>query len=275
MGPDAIRRASLIFDGDRDPQYPSGLNPCEVLDTVDFGDLNIADDVTKVPKQIEDYASALIEGGQHLITLGGDHFITLPLLRAHVKKHGKLALVHFDAHQDTWDDDGTKISHGTFVTRAVAEDLIDVKRSVQIGIRTVAPKDYGIRQICAYDCNDVHTIANTVSGIVRGPAYLTFDIDVLDPAFAPGTGTPVAGGLDSRTALSALWKICMRSEFVGMDVVEVCPPYDQADITAVAASTVVQHYLQALAKKKAEQIEPSDENIVYLQNEQTTAQTAG
>ena len=187
----------------------------------------------------------------HLVSLGGDHFVTLPLLRAHAAVHGSLALVQFDAHQDTWPDDGTKLSHGTFVTRAVAEGLIDVDRSIQIGVRTVAPQDFGIEILDADTCHALGAggIAVRVRARVGdAAAYLTFDIDALDPAFAPGTGTPVAGGLSSGQALacvSALGDLDWR----GMDVMEVSPPYDHADVTAIAAASVVQRYLQLLAPR--------------------------
>ncbi len=150
FGPQAIRRASAIFDGD--PQYPSGRDPFAALAVVDYGDAFIDHGRTDaVPAAIEAEAAAIIADGARLFTLGGDHFVTLPLLRAHARRHGPLALVQFDAHQDTWDDcGGTRISHGTFVTTAVREGLIDPARSVQVGIRTCAPQDCGIAVIDAY-----------------------------------------------------------------------------------------------------------------------------
>jgi len=250
FGPQAIRRASAIFDGD--PQYPSGRDIFEHMRVIDWGDCFVEYERPRnAPGEIEAQARQIIDAGVHLVTLGGDHFITLPLLRAHAARHGPLALVQFDAHQDTWDDDGSKMSHGTFVTRAVNEGLIDVGRSVQIGIRTVAPNDYGIERI---DIDQCHALgAGGVAAKVRarvgpGPAYLTFDIDALDPAFAPGTGTPVAGGLSSAQALQALWSLG-ELDWRGMDVVEVSPPYDHSDITAIAAATVVQRYLQMIAAR--------------------------
>lgn len=248
FGPQAIRRASAIFDGD--PQYPSGRDPFAAMTVVDYGDCAIDHGrVDRVPAVIEEEARRILGSGAQLLTLGGDHFVTLPILRAHVAHHGPLALVQFDAHQDTWDDDGQKISHGTFVGRAVEEGLVDPALSVQIGIRTCAPHDFGIEIIDAYE---VHRLG--VDGVVEqvkarvgdAPAYLTFDIDCLDPAFAPGTGTPVAGGLSSAQALMTIQGLA-GLDWRGMDVVEVAPAYDHADITAIAASTVAQHYLQMLA----------------------------
>ena len=250
FGPAAIRRASAIFDGD--PQYPSRCDPFESLHVIDAGDCFFEyERLYAAPGAIEEQARQIVKAGAHLVTLGGDHFVTLPLLRAHADQHGPLALVQFDAHQDTWDDDGSKISHGTFVTRAVQEGLIDPARSIQIGVRTVAPQDFGIEILDADACHALGPggIAARIKGRVGpGPAYLTFDIDALDPAFAPGTGTPVAGGLTSAQALLAVWE-CRSLDWRGMDVVEVCPAYDHAEITAIAAASLVQRYLQGLAER--------------------------
>ncbi len=250
FGPQAIRRASAIFDGD--PQFPSGLDPFAALAVVDWGDcaLDYAN-IAGVPAAIEAQAREILDEGCHLITLGGDHFITLPLLRAHAAVHGPLALVQFDAHQDTWEDDGTRISHGTFVTRAEAEGLIDTAHSIQIGVRTVAPDDFGIEIVDAYEARGLGPAgiaARIRARVGDAAAYLTFDIDALDPAFAPGTGTPTAGGLTTVDALMALWAV-RGLDWRGMDVVEVSPPYDHADLTAIAASAISQHYLQMLAEK--------------------------
>jgi agmatinase len=252
FGPQAIRRASAIFDGD--PQYPSGLDPFARLRVIDAGDALF--DVgypSSVAPAIAAQVAQMLDSGCHLVTLGGDHFITLPLLRAHVRRHGPLALVQFDAHQDTWPDAGDRLSHGTFVTRAVAEGLIDPARSIQIGIRTVAPENFGIAIVDGYTAAGLTPagLAQAVRERVgRGPAYLTVDIDVLDPAFAPGTGTPVSGGLSSGHLLATLWAL-RDMDWRGMDVVETSPPYDHADITAIAASSVVQHYMQILAHRQA------------------------
>lgn len=254
FGPQALRRVSAIFDGDA--QFPSRLDPFETLAAVDYGDCPLPrSDLHGCAKSIEDHAAAIIATGAHLVTLGGDHFITLPLLRAHVARHGKLALVQFDAHQDTWDDGVGAISHGTFVLEAVREDLIDVDRSIQIGIRTVAPRDCGIAVIDGYAAQELG-VAGVVQAIQArvgdGPAYLTFDIDALDPGHAPGTGTPVAGGLATETALRMVWGI-RDLDWRGMDIVEVSPPYDHADATAIAGAAVAQHYIQGLALKKLAQ----------------------
>ncbi len=248
FGPGAIRRASALFDGD--PQFPSGKDPFKSLNVIDCGDCFFEyERIAEAPGLIETQARQIVDAGVHLISLGGDHFVTLPLLRAHRDRHGPVALVQFDAHQDTWDDDGTKISHGTFVTRAVAEGLIDVARSIQIGVRTIAPETFGIEVLDIDQCEALG--AAGIAARIRqragpGPCYLTFDVDSLDPSCAPGTGTPVAGGLTTRQALSILWRL-RELDWRGMDVVEVAPPYDTAEITAIAAAAIVQTYLQVVA----------------------------
>jgi len=251
FGPSAIRRASAIFDGD--PQYPFRLDLFERLAVVDYGDA--AFDYSR-PLEFADaiieQATAILAESAQLFTLGGDHFVTYPLLKAHVARYGPLALIQFDAHQDTWPDKPGTISHGTFVKRAVSEGLIDPAHSIQIGIRTVAPETCGIEVITADDFNMLGVdgaATRIVERVGKSRAYMTFDIDCLDPAFAPGTGTPVAGGLSSREALAVLRRLG-GLKLVGGDVVEVAPPYDHADITAIAASTVAMYYIGLLAERR-------------------------
>jgi agmatinase len=198
-------------------------------------------------------AAKLLKSGAFLLSLGGDHFVTWPLLKAHAAIHGPLALVQFDAHQDTWFDDGKRIDHGSFVARAVNDGIIDPDRSIQIGIRTHAPADYGIKILYGYDVEDMRAsdIAYAIAERTGGKkTYVTFDIDCLDPAYAPGTGTPVSGGPSSAKILSVLRQMT-KVDIVGADVVEVAPAYDHADITAIAAASVAQHYLGLLAERKA------------------------
>lgn len=254
FGPQAIRRASAIFDND--PQYPFHRDLFEQLAVVDYGDCLLdTGNHSKTPATIEREASKLLKSDAFLLTLGGDHFVTWPLLQAHAKKHGPLALVQFDAHQDTWPDDGKRIDHGSFVGRAVKEGIIDPDRSIQIGIRTHAPDDFGIKIIHGHEVEEMRA-ADLAYAIVERTGghktYLTFDIDCLDPAFAPGTGTPVAGGPSSAKILSVLRQLG-QLDIVGADVVEVAPAYDHADITAIAASSVAMHYLGLLAERKARQ----------------------
>jgi agmatinase len=251
FGPQAIRRASAIFEGD--PQYPFGADPFATLTVIDYGDcaldfgrpMDAAD-------EIEAQASGILASGAQLLSLGGDHYITYPLLKAHAARHGALGLVQFDAHQDTWEDEPGRISHGAFIGRAVREGIIDPARSIQVGIRSHAPQDFGIEMVTAGDIDRLspkgvsERIAKRVG---KAKAYLTFDIDCLDPAFAPGTGTPVAGGLSSRETLAILRGLG-GVDFVGADVVEVSPPYDHADVTAIAASTIAMYYLGLLAERR-------------------------
>lgn len=250
FGPAAIRRASAILDAD--PQYPFGFDPWETLAAVDYGDcvLDLHHPET-IARDIEEEARTILASGAHMLTLGGDHFVSYPLLKAHAERHGPLALVQFDAHQDTWGDDGRELSHGSFVPRALENGLVDPDRSIQVGIRTHAPRDCGIAIVDAYEAHGMcpRDLAQRIAERVgSGPAYLTFDIDCLDPAYAPGTGTPVAGGLSSAQALMTLHRLA-DLPFVGGDVVEVSPPYDHADVTAIAASAVAQHYVCALAQR--------------------------
>jgi agmatinase len=251
FGPRAIRRASEIFEGD--PQYPFRADPFTTLAVIDYGDCAI--DFSRpmeAAAHIERQAAAIIASGAYLLSLGGDHFVTYPLLKAFVARHGPLALVQFDAHQDTWDDKPDLISHGSFVGRAVQEGLIDAGRSIQVGIRSHAPQDFGIAMITAGDIDALgpQGVAERILATVgSGKAYLTFDIDCLDPAFAPGTGTPVAGGLSSREAL-AIIRALGTLDIVGADVVEVAPAYDHADITAIAAATVAMYALGLLAERR-------------------------
>ncbi len=252
FGPQAIRRASAIFDND--PQYPFGHDLFEAMPTIDYGDCLLDyGNHWLTPQTIEDEATEILSKADYLLTLGGDHFITWPLLKAHVAKHGPLALAQFDAHQDTWFDDGKRIDHGSFVTRAVRDGLIDAERSIQIGIRTHAPENCGIKLIYGHEVEDMR--ASDISSLIIDhtggrPAYLTFDIDCLDPAFAPGTGTPVAGGPSSAKVLAILRGLG-ELDIRGSDVVEVAPAYDHADITAIAGATVAMYMLGLRAERLA------------------------
>lgn len=251
FGPQAIRRASAIFDND--PQYPFGIDLFEALAVVDYGDCLLDyGDHQRTPAAIEKQAARILKSGAFLLSLGGDHFVTWPLLKAHAAIHGPLALVQFDAHQDTWPDDGRRIDHGSFVGRAARAGVIDPSRSIQIGIRTHAPEDCGLKILYGYEIEEMSAaeIAEAILKRTAGAkAYVTFDIDCLDPAYAPGTGTPVAGGPSSARILSVLRKLGAL-DMVGADIVEVSPPYDHADITAIAGATVAQHYLGLLAERK-------------------------
>lgn len=252
FGPQAIRRASAIFDND--PQYPFDRDLFESLAVIDYGDCRLDyGNHQNTPALIERGAAKLLKSGAFLLSLGGDHYVTWPLLKAHAALHGPLALVQFDAHQDTWFDSDKRIDHGSFVARAVRAGIIDPNRSIQVGIRTHAPDSFGIKILYGHEVEEMRAsdIAYAITERTDGQkSYVTFDIDCLDPAFAPGTGTPVAGGPSSAKMLSVLRQMT-KVNIVGADVVEVAPPYDHADITAIAGSTVAMHYLGLLAERKA------------------------
>lgn len=251
FGPQGVRRASAILC--EAPHYPFGFDIFEHLSVIDYGDcLFDYGRGPEIPNAIYKTAKTILDAGSHLFSIGGDHFVSYPLLKAHAEKHGPVALIQFDAHQDTWDDDDDRIDHGTMFTRAIKQGLVDVNHSIQIGIRTHANETYGIEIIDAQEMHrltDVE-IAKRIYDRVQGKkAYLTFDIDCLDPAFAPGTGTPVCGGLTSAKAIDILCHL-KNIAFIGGDVVEVSPPYDHADITSLAGATIGQIYLGLLAQRK-------------------------
>jgi agmatinase len=182
--------------------------------------------------------------------LGGDHFVAYPLLRAHAKRHGPIALVQFDAHCDTWEDDGRRLDHGTMFARAAAEGIVDVSKSTQIGLRTHNDTDAGFEILTApwVHRNGIDAALDVIRDRAGdAPVYVSFDVDGLDPAFAPGTGTPVAGGLASWQALELI-RGMNGLNLIGLDVVEVAPAYDHAEITAIAAATVAHDWLCVLAE---------------------------
>lgn len=251
FGPQGVRRASAILA--EAPHYPFGYDIFKELAVVDYGDcLFDYGRGPEIPDTIAAAASEIITQGTHLYSIGGDHFVTYPLLKAHAEKYGPVALVQFDAHQDTWDDEDDRIDHGTMFTRAVKNGLIDVDRSIQIGIRTHAHQTYGIEIIDALEMHqltDVEIAERIKKRVQTSNSYLTFDIDCLDPAFAPGTGTPVCGGLTTARAITIM-SMLETINFVGGDIVEVAPAYDHADITSLAGATIAKTYLGLLAQRK-------------------------
>ncbi|MEJ0048302.1 MAG: agmatinase [Rhodospirillales bacterium] len=248
FGPQAIRHASrMLVDG----AHPRSWIDPATLPLSDVGDFEIfLGDIARSLARIEQQALPFA----HLITLGGEHGITLPLLRALAKKGSTApALIHFDAHMDTWPDScGQEFGHGQPFWHAIREGIVDPARMVQIGIRSPVSRevwDWTLAQgVTILTAEDVHeagpaATAARIREIVGGaPVYLTFDIDALDPAFAPGTGTPEIGGLSSWQAQAILRRL-KGLDFIGMDVVEVAPAYDVSEITALAAATVVWEYL--------------------------------
>jgi len=240
MGPRGIRTASASLAWEQGVQGWD-FSPLEALAIVDYGDCPFdAGRPDQVPEQIYRQASDILATDTALLALGGDHFISYPLLRAHAEKYGPLALIHFDAHSDTWEDDGPRIDHGTMFYHATREGLVVPEESAQIGLRTYNESTLGFN---IFDAPAVHeqgavAVADKVRALVGDrPCYLTFDIDCLDPSFAPGTGTPVVGGLSTHQALQLLQNL-RGINLVGMDVVEVAPPYDVSEITALAGATM-------------------------------------
>jgi agmatinase len=253
-GPRAIRQASrMLVDG----AHPTTWVDPAHLSLSDVGDFRIAlGDLPASLQLIEEQAAEL----DHLVALGGEHGITLALLRALARRKGPLALVHFDAHVDTWPENfGQTYAHGSVFYHAIEEGLVDPRRMIQIGIRSPVQRevyDWTIGQgVSALSAQDVHemgpqAVAERIHAAVGdAPCYLSFDIDALDPAFAPGTGTPEIGGLASWQAQAILRRLAGIG-FVGMDVVEVAPAYDVAEITALAAATMVFEYLAVTQTQK-------------------------
>ncbi|WP_394239683.1 agmatinase [Vibrio astriarenae] len=253
LGPDAIRRASvnLAWEGNK---YPWNFNLFDKVKVVDAGDLVFdAGDAEDFTYRLENAASEILRSGKTLLGLGGDHFVTLPILRAHAKQYGEMALIHFDAHTDTYAN-GSSYDHGTMFYHAPKEGLISASHSMQIGIRTEYDKsEHALNVIDAMEANDLSVdeiVARIKQTVGDRPVYVTFDIDCLDPAFAPGTGTPVIGGLNSDKVMKIIRKL-VGLNIVGMDVVEVSPAYDQSDITALAGATIALELLYVWAASRS------------------------
>ena len=254
FGPQAIRYASrMLVDG----MHPGWWVSPDALPLSDVGDLAIAlGDIPVSLRLIEEQARAF----GHLIALGGEHGVTLPLLRAvAVRQGGPVGLVHFDAHVDTWPTNfGQVYGHGSVFYHAIEEGLIDPRRTVQIGIRSPVQREVwdwtvgkGVTIVTAEAVHEMTMagVAERIRTVIGDrPTYLSVDIDVLDPAFAPGTGTPEIGGLASWQ-LQAVLRRLADLDFIGMDVVEVAPAYDVAEITSLAAATVVWEYLALLGHR--------------------------
>ncbi|HET7146476.1 MAG TPA: agmatinase [Gaiellaceae bacterium] len=257
FGPEAIRSASALIR----PYNPAlAVNVVESLQLVDYGDLPVSPgDTERTYAQVEEALAPLVEAGVFVAAMGGDHSITLAELRAVARKHGPLALVQLDSHGDTWEQYfGQRYFHGTTFKRAVEEGLLEARASVQAGMRGSI---YG-----ASDIDDARAMGFTVlttdelraigaeryGELVREtvgelPVFLSFDIDFLDPAFAPGTGTPEVGGFSTAEALAFL-RALRGIRLVGCDVVEVSPPYDgPGNVTALAAANVLYDLLSLRA----------------------------
>jgi len=257
FGPRKIREASLLLWG---YNQVLGVAPTEELTIVDYGDVStIAVDINATMANITSEVKGILDEGVTVVALGGDHSISLPLLRAHAAKFGPPALIHFDSHPDTWDWEfkDQPYSHGTPFRRAIEEELIDSSAYIQIGIR--GPTSF------ANDLSDAEKMGAKILTIDRvfemgipavitemketigeKPVYVSLDIDAVDPAFAPGTGTPEVGGLSSYEILQ-LVRGMQDLNIIGIDLVEVSPPYDHGDITAILASNLAFEFISLLA----------------------------
>jgi agmatinase len=259
FGPGHIRESSRLLR----PYNPAqDVKPFAVQQVVDGGDIAVNPfDITEALATVQVHAAKVLAEGAKLLTLGGDHTIALPLLRAMADKHGPLAVVHFDAHLDTWDSYfGADYTHGTPFRRASEEGLLDRDACMHIGIRgplytaddLVEDGDLGFQIVHATEIDALGVagvIQRMLARVGDRPVYVSIDIDVLDPAFAPGTGTPEAGGFTSRELL-AIIRAFSATNLVGADIVEVAPAYDHAQVTGIAASHVAYELISAMARIK-------------------------
>ncbi len=259
FAPQEVRRASLMLCDGIHPHF--NISPLEYVgDALDMR-LPNASPLPQVRAAIEEQASALM-AAHHCVFIGGDHSVTLPLLRVAKARYGQLALIHFDAHCDTWSDHfGEPSGHGTWTYEAIQEGLVQPARTVQIGIRSSGEraareyvKDQGgaIYTAKSLRGKDGDALASVIADIKtrigNTPCYLTLDIDCLDPAFAPGTGTPEPGGMTSAQVLTFLEELSGLN-FIGMDCVEVAPAYDHAELTSQAAASFIWTYLSGQVAK--------------------------
>jgi agmatinase len=258
FGPAAVRQGSRLLR----PYHPAlGSLPFELAQVVDAGDIACTPFSTEdAVTEIERGADTLLAGGGRLVAVGGDHTVALPLLRATARRFGPLALVHFDAHLDTWDTYfGQRYTHGTPFRRAWEEGLLRRDRCVHVGLRgplyaetdLVEDAGMGFAQLTSEQVAQLGVTAvaeHILARVGDAPLYVSVDIDVLDPAHAPGTGTPEAGGLTSRELLSVLRGL-EPARIVGADVVEVSPAYDHAEITAIAAAHVLYDLVTLMARR--------------------------
>lgn len=250
FGPRAIREASAMLAWA--PPYAWDFDPFERLHVIDYGDVYFD---PGHPAQIPDILAAafapIIDANVLPLSLGGDHFLSFPVLRALRARHGGMALIHFDAHSDTWREDDLRIDHGTMFFHAAKLGYVDPAHSVQVGIRTHNAETHGFQVL---DARWLHregisaAIKKVRERVGASPVYVSFDIDFIDPAFAPGTGTPVVGGFSTQQALELIRGLGGLN-LVGLDVVEVAPAYDHADITALAAASIAHEMLCAHASR--------------------------
>lgn len=261
FGPSHVREASRLLR----PYHPAlDVSPFEIAQVADAGDVAVNPfDIGAAIETIQEAALELTADDTRLVTIGGDHTISLPLLRAAAERHGPVALVHFDAHLDTWDTYfGAEYTHGTPFRRAVEEGIVDTEALSHVGTRGPLygkhdledDRRFGFGILTSADVYHqgvTEVVQRLRERVARRPVYVSIDIDVLDPAHAPGTGTPEAGGITSRELLEIL-RGFRGLDIVGADVVEVAPAYDHADITGIAASHVAYDLVSLLALRHEE-----------------------
>ena len=260
FGPNAVRAASVML---RPYNANLDIKPFDILSCVDHGDVVIVPGYTERSYQaIEQAVAPIVEAGVVPLLIGGDHACTLPHLRA-TRSRGPVAVIDFDSHTDAWDSYfGEKYNHGTWMRRAIEEGLVDVGHSIEVGLRgsLYGPEDWtGLRTELGLDYLTTEQVFSLgpaeVAARIRArvgdrPAFVTFDIDVVDPAFAPGTGTPEAGGPSAHDMLAVVRGLT-GIDFVGFDVVEVIPAYDPAGQTATLAANLAYEMLSLVALRHA------------------------
>jgi len=256
MAPAAIRAASLMLTDGVNDAFPFDITK----HAFDLGDVAVTNGNTlKMLEQVESSINNVLGWDKHPVVLGGEHTITLGILRAMHARYGRMAVVHFDAHCDTWSTHFDEpIGHGTWLFNAINEGLVDPVKVISIGLRSPADRETksfldrngGTAFTARYAQHNPDAVISNIRHLVGDtPCYLTFDIDCLDPAHAPGTGTPEIGGLTSMWVLDCLENLS-DVNWVGMDCVEVSPPYDHSDITSLAAATVCWTYLSMVISKR-------------------------
>lgn len=240
LGPRAVREASTL----QAPDAPYGwdYDALSELAIADYGDLAFDyANIPAFPATLTEHIKGILDQDVASVAIGGDHYVTFPILKAYAEKYGPISLLQFDAHTDTWaDDDMDRVDHGTMFYKAVKSGIVDPKTSVQVGIRTTNEDTLGVNIIDAptvHEIGPVETVRRIKDILGDRPVYLTFDIDGLDPAYAPGTGTPVWGGLTSAQASRMLRELA-GINIKGGDVVEVSPPFDTTGATAIAGAHV-------------------------------------
>ena len=253
LGPRGIRAASACLAWA--PPYAWDFDPLQRLSVIDWGDVFFDPGQPHlVPNVIAAQFADFAKKGVTVLALGGDHFISYPILRALHAKHGPIALIHFDAHSDTWTDADGRIDHGTMFYHAAKQGLVDPGKSIQVGMRTRNPETHGYAVLDArwlHKHGVEYCIESIRERVGQHPCYVSFDIDFLDPAFAPGTGTPVVGGFSTHQALQLIRGLAGLN-IIGMDVVEVSPPFDVGELTSLAGASIAQELLCAYASRFAD-----------------------